>query len=336
MKCPYCAFVTALPKDPDRRVDEQDYEDRIRWLASIRSGSTKTTVEGLSEVRCDGCGANVAFHGTLTSTDCAFCGAPVQRDKVHDATDRVPVDGVFPFQVEQSRAKQVLREWVASRWFAPGEFTRRGVDGRFAGVYVPYWTFDAFTVNRYTGERGEHYYVTRRVGNNTVTERRTRWYPAAGTFDLPFDDVLVVAAKNLPTELLDKLEPWPLKKCAPFDPQLMAGFLAQTYDVELPDGFRDAKGRMDAGIDAETRRQIGGDDQRVHSLQSVYDAITYKHLLLPVWLLSYKYGDTTYRVVVNAVTGEVQGTRPWSAWKITGFVLLCLAVLGAIVLLANK
>ena len=43
-----------------------------------------------------------------------------------------------------------------------------------------------------------------------------------------------------------------------------------------------------------------------------YHALTYKHLLLPVWMLAYRYGKKTYRVVVNAGTGEVQGGRPWS------------------------
>lgn len=336
LKCPYCAHVTEIAKDPQRRVEEQDYEARVRWLAEKRSGRATARDGDVHEVRCDGCGANVAFHGTLTATHCAFCGAPVQRDKVHDAEDRVPVDGVLPFQVERSAANEALHAWVRSRWFLPGDLKRRGVEAGFTGVYVPYWTFDAFTVNRYTGERGEHYYVSKRVGDRTVTERRTRWYPAAGTFELPFDDVMVVAGSNLPRDLLTRLEPWPVDKCRPFDPQVMAGFLAQTYDVELPAGFREAKERMDDEVRSATRREIGGDEQRIHSLHSVYDAITYKHLLLPVWLLSYRYRDTTYRVVVNAVTGEVQGTRPWSAWKITGFVLGIAAVVGAIALLAGR
>lgn len=335
LKCPFCAHVTKIGHEPGKKVSEQDFYARVAWLKDVRSGMRGTQIEGVSEVRCDGCGANVAFQGALTSTDCAFCGAPIQRDKVHDAEDRVPVDGVLPFQLPQARAKELLAEWVRTRWFAPNEFKRRGADGRFAGVYVPYWTFDSQTLNDYVGERGEHYYVTVGSGKNQRRERRTRWYPAAGRFRLFFDDVLVVAAKGLPVDLLHKLEPWPLAKCRPFDPQLLAGFLAQTYEVGLEPGFRDAKERMDAEIRVATAHEIGGDTQRIHSIQSVFDPITYKHLLLPVWLLSYKWHDTTYRVVVNATTGEVQGTRPWSAWKITFFVLGILAVVGTIVAVAN-
>jgi predicted RNA-binding Zn-ribbon protein involved in translation (DUF1610 family) len=337
LKCPFCAHVTEIRKDPARSVSEQDYAAQLKRLAQHRRDEKPLTgVEGIHEVRCDGCGANVAFQGTLTSTECAFCGMPIQREKVHDASDRVPVDGVLPFQFPQAKAKESLAQWVRTRWFAPTEFKTRGAEGKFSGLYVPYWTFDALTSNRYTGERGEAYYVPVRTGKTTTMQRRIRWYPASGSFRLPFDDVLVVAAKGLPLDLIRKLEPWPLARCKPFGPEFLAGYLAQTYDVPLDAGFLEARERMDEAIAAETRRQIGGDEQRVHSIRSDYDAITYKHLLLPVWLLSYRYKETTYRVVVNAVTGEVQGTRPWSAWKIAFFVLACLAVLGGVIAIANS
>ena len=64
--------------------------------------------------------------------------------------------------------------------------------------------------------------------------------------------------------------------------------------------------------------------------------MTYKHLLLPIWILAYKYGEKTYQVVVNAATGEVQGERPYSWIKITLFVLTIGAVGTGIYLLANR
>ena len=58
-----------------------------------------------------------------------------------------------------------------------------------------------------------------------------------------------------------------------------------------------------------------------------YSALTYKHVLLPVWILAYRYGDKPYRVVVNAVTGQVNGERPWSIPKILAAVFFGLVVL---------
>jgi hypothetical protein len=68
----------------------------------------------------------VVFAGNVTSKECEYCGAPRQRGGVHRGVERVPVDGVLPFQVEQKAAATALSEWVRSRWFAPNEFLRRG------------------------------------------------------------------------------------------------------------------------------------------------------------------------------------------------------------------
>ena len=77
------------------------------------------------------------------------------------------------------------------------------------------------------------------------------------------------------------------------------------------------------------RQRIGGDTQQIHSVNSPYDAITFKHLLLPTWLMAYRYHNKVYQVFINAATGEVQGERPYSPWKITFAVLgAILAVLG--------
>jgi hypothetical protein len=106
--------------------------------------------------------------------------------------------------------------------------------------------------------------------------------------------------------------------------------MARTYDIELDECFAEGKQRIDTAIQAEVRQRIGGDTQVVHSVNSRYDAITYKHLLLPVWLLAYKFNDRTFQVFINAATGEVQGERPYSVWKIFLTVLLAIAIAAGI------
>jgi hypothetical protein len=227
----------------------------------------------------------------------------------------------------------LLAEWVRSRWFAPNDFLKQGVQGKFNGVYLPYWTFDSLTFNAYQGERGDNYTVTVGTGKNRRTETRTRWSPASGTFQRFFDDVLVVASKGLPDDHILELEPWSLQKCLPFTQQVLAGYLARTYDVELEPGFHQGKQRIDAAIDREVRSRIGGDKQRVHSIKSRYDAITFKHLLLPVWMMAYRYHNEPYQVFVNASTGEVQGDRPYSWAKIMLAVLAAVVAIGGFVAL---
>jgi hypothetical protein len=103
----------------------------------------------------------------------------------------------------------------------------------------------------------------------------------------------------------------------------------------LKEGFETAKDIMSGTIDSDVHHNMGGDEQRVHNISTAYSAITFKHILLPVWLSSYRYRNKQYQVMVNARTGEVQGDRPYSAWKITGAVLAGIALIGGVVLLFN-
>jgi hypothetical protein len=93
---------------------------------------------------------------------------------------------------------------------------------------------------------------------------------------------------------------------------------------------------MQDKIYAAVRANIGGDEQQVTSVNSTYNDITFKHILLPVWLSSYRYKDKVYRFLVNARTGEVQGERPYSAAKIAALVITIVAVVGVIIYFAQK
>lgn len=335
LKCPYCGYQKEIELSPDAEVVEQDYQAALARLEAQHEQGRQDE-SGNQELHCESCGGTVMFEGTLTSTSCPWCDAAIQRENIHSATHRIPVDAVMPFLIEKDRAQLVLKEWINSRWFAPTEFRKRGVDGKFDGFYLPFWTYDSLTFNAYSGERGEDYTVTVGTGKNRRTETRTRWYPASGRFQRFFDDVLICASDGLPESLIDNLEPWPMERLTPFTQQLLAGLFARTYDVKLDTGFDVARERIKVAIESDTRRRIGGDRQRIHSLKTRHDAITFKHLLLPVWMLAYRFHDKTFRVFVNAATGEVQGERPYSWVKITLLVLAIAAAIAAIVALWPK
>lgn len=339
LHCQYCGHDKVIELDPEASIQEQDYESMLQQIAQWRRDGEDSDDAGgdAKQIRCESCGGNVEFSGTLTSSECPYCASPVQLEKAHKVdTRRIPVDGVLPFMITQPVAKENLAKWVKSRWFAPNDFLSRGVKGQFNGVYLSFFTYDSMTFTRYVGERGEYYYVTVKRGDKTVRERRTRWYDARGAFQRFFDDVLILANTGFPKKFLNRLRPWPLAKVVPFTQQLLAGHFARTYDIELPECFVEAKDEIDRALHADVIRRIGGDTQRVHSIDSQYDAITYKHLLLPVWLLAYRYRDKAYQVFVNACTGEVQGERPWSVWKILFAVLAGLIVVGGIALVAGN
>jgi len=337
LRCPACHHVKSFEIGADAEVGEQDLETMLARQRSHRRVESEPSAEQTTrEVRCDDCGATVVFEGTLTSSDCAYCDSPIQLENAHTSVDdRVPVDAVLPFQVEEQQAGSKLSNWVGSRWFAPNDFKQKGGRGKFAGVYLPFWTYDAMTFSRYHGERGDDYQETETYTDGegetqTRTVTRTRWYSVSGHVQRFFDDLLVCATDGVPHKIVDKLEPWQLQRCLPFTRQALAGFQARTYDIELGAGFAIARNRIDNQVESDVRYDIGGDHQRIHNIETRYDALTYKHLLLPLWLLSYRYKETIYQVVVNAQTGEVQGERPYSWIKITLAVVAVTTLVGGI------
>ncbi|WP_300983305.1 TFIIB-type zinc finger domain-containing protein [Roseicyclus sp.] len=301
---------------------ELDYETAI---------AAKLPREEMEETRvtdCPGCGAQVAFQPDIHAKECPFCATPVVADT---GTHRhIKPKGVIPFQLTERQAHQAMNDWLGRLWFAPNglqAYARKG--RRMQGVYVPYWTYDAETATQYRGQRGDAYYVTvRGPDGKSRQERRIRWRRASGRVARAFDDILILASRSLPKRFTDRLAPWDFTGLRGYRPEFLSGFRAEGYQVALDEGFEEAKAVMEAQIREDIRRDIGGDAQRIDQMTLRIDDVTFKHILLPIWVAAYKYRGQSYRFVVNGQTGRVQGERPWSWIKIT------LAVLAALVIIA--
>jgi hypothetical protein len=178
------------------------------------------------------------------------------------------------------------------------------------------------------------YYETRTVMRDGKRQQvqvpKVRWNGVKGRVARFFDDVLVLASTSLPKRFTDGLEPWDLSAMEPYSPEYLAGFRAEGYSIELQDGFAEARAYMDRVIERDVKFDIGGDRQRIHQLDTELGNLTFKHILLPVWLAAYKYRGKTYRFVVNGRTGRVQGERPYSGVKIAIAVIVGVLVAAAI------
>jgi len=85
-------------------------------------------------------------------------------------------------------------------------------------------------------------------------------------------------------------------------------------------------------IESAVRNDIGGDEQQIDSLSTTYSGITFKHLLLPVYAGAYRYNGKLFQILVNGRTGEIQGERPYSFWKIALLVMTILIVVLIVVM----
>jgi DNA-directed RNA polymerase subunit RPC12/RpoP len=335
LACQYCGAENEIPEDGAAKVEEIDYAETLRKL-----GESHDAVERLT-VHCDSCGATVEMAPSVTSQSCPFCGTPIVAEAVSQRLVRPRA--ILPFAVPEKSAREKFRSWLKSLWFAPTELKRfAGIEGKLGGLYLPYWTYDCRATTAYAGQRGDDYFVTVPFtvtvnGQRQVQmrqERRTRWSGASGVVRNAFDDVLVPASTSLDRSRLAGLGAWDLKNLTPYADEFLSGFRAESYTVDLPSGFETAKGIMRPTIEGTICADIGGDHQRISSMSPRYEGITFKHILMPIWVSAYRYRGKVYRFLVNGRTGEISGERPWSVWKIAMAVVAGLVVIGMIIAIA--
>lgn len=319
LKCPYCGNAVDIPKSGLDSVREHPFEEHDDPSTFRKVSDTAL------QITCQGCGAIVSFEPPKTAGACSFCAAPmVAQPKAADPL--LAPDGLLPFSVPKDAATQSVKKWLSTRWFAPNALKTLARPEGIHGVYLPFWTFDAHTYSRYQGERGIYYYEERREGNQIRRVRYTRWSPVSGDIELNFDDIVIPASRAVDSNRLRQLEPWGLEEVTPYEQAYLSGFEAQQYQVTLDEGLEASKRQMESEVRSAVHREIGGDEQRIHHLQTEFSNITFKHLLLPVWLGAYRFQGKVFQVAVNARTSEVQGERPYSAIKIALFVIFLLFV----------
>lgn len=325
LKCEHCGTDIEI-EESDLAIEELDFEEHAATLSEDVEQQTITTT------RCESCGAHVTFDPNIVSDRCPFCSSILVVQNQETLTLIKP-GSVLPFEIDINKAHEQFRTWIKKLWFAPNKLKKQVTHSEaLKGIYVPFWTYDAETFTKYRGMRGDDYtttetYTTTENGKpvtKTRTVVKTRWSFASGSVDHFFDDVLVLASKSLPKKYADRLEPWDLENLAPFDERFLSGYRTETYQVDLNEGYEEAKSVMSQVIDTLIKEDIGGDHQRITSKSTDYSDVKFKHILLPIYISVYKFKKKVYRFLVNARTGEVQGERPYSVWKIIFTVILCI------------
>jgi Zn finger protein HypA/HybF involved in hydrogenase expression len=318
--CPYCGTESPadlLTRDEHTVIVEHDLAAALRAIPDSARGwhAEKTSVQ------CQSCRAISVFDPEKISRSCDFCGstALVPYEQVKDS---FRPESLLPFKVAESDARTMLRAWYHRQWLAPNAFVKKALTDTVKGVYLPYWTFDAKVDARWTAESGRYYYV--REKNRQV--RRVRWSPAAGEVSHAFDDELVGASHGVHPKLLRGVEPFPTSELVPYDPGYLSGWMVERYQIDLVAASTRSRAQMDAALREICAQQVPGDTHRNLVVSSNYTDQTFKHILAPIWLMTYVYGGKSYQAVVNGVTGAVAGERPWSWIKIALLVLLALIV----------
>jgi hypothetical protein len=192
----------------------------------------------------------------------------------------------------------------------------------------------------WTAEAGHYYYTNETYEQNGRTHsrqvRHVRWEPAAGRLQHAFDDDLVCASVGIHPQLLRGIEPFPTQDLQPYDAGFVAGWIVERYQIDLAAAAQRAREAMDEKLQTLCAQQIPGDTFRNLAVSADYSGQTFKHILAPVWLLSYTYGARAFQCALNGVTGTIRGEYPKSPWKVALLVLLILIVLGIVLATGSR
>ncbi len=333
LKCEYCNSehpIEAL----GGTIEEKDFFSVDESASQDWGGQTRV-------VRCNNCGGETILEFNEISTRCAFCGSPQVVD-----TDELPgikPESVIPFKIDKKRAKDFFKTWVSKRFWAPRALKRDyQMDKTFKGVYIPYWTYDTQTYSDYNGQAGNYYYVTQRYtvmvdGRPQMRTRQVqkiRWFPVAGNYNKFFDDVLVNDSGKIDQPMIAAIQPFNLKELTLYNPKYLAGFAAEKYQNGVKKIWERAKDLIRQRIRNDINVIIlrSADVVGTININTSYNDVTYKHMLLPVWISAYMFRGKLYNFYINGQTGEVQGKSPISVFKVIVAILIGAAVLALIAL----
>lgn len=338
LACPYCGTVVPWTQAQESQGLQVVQElDLARALSEHPGEQRGYAADGAPrEVQCQSCKAISVFVDGKVAQRCEFCGSPSIIDH-QSLGDAITPQSLLPFKLSDGQVRDAIRKWYGTRWFAPNRLKRAALTDTLKGVYLPYWTFDAHVAARWTAEAGYHYYETQSYTENgerkTRQVQRTRWEPASGALQHFFDDELVPGTVGVHAGLLERIGSFPTTTdLKPYSPEFVRGWLVERYQVDL----RRAAQIGQAQMEEQTRRlcsaQVPGDTQRNLQVDADFSGRTFKHVLVPVWLVSYTYGSRSYQVLANGYTGALAGERPYSWVKI--FFAALAAAIALLVLMA--
>jgi hypothetical protein len=331
--CPFCGTASPFKIDETTgAIEELDLAKALRELPDDQRGwqTEKRTVQ------CQSCKAVSVFDPARVGQNCDFCGSPALVDYTEIKAPIRP-QSLLPFTVAESTVREQIRKWYASKWLAPNALKNKALVDRLHGVYIPYWTFDAHVISPWTAEAGHYYYTTEtyREGGQTRTRqvRHVRWEPASGQVTHFFDDEPVPGTQGVSHALLKQVEPFPTQDLKPYDTAFLSGFVVEHYQIVLFDAAQRSQESMTAKVYQMCAAQIPGDTFRNLEIHPTFSGQTFKHILVPVWLLTYNFRAKAYQVIANGVTGQMAGDYPKSFWKIALLVLLAIIVFFVIAML---
>jgi DNA-directed RNA polymerase subunit RPC12/RpoP len=294
------APVAGVADAPTKGVPEQDWD-----AVAFSQKGHRWEVPTSRAYKCENCGASVLVPPGQVSTVCPFCGTPHVIHAEAESELMEPT-GVMPFRLTAPEAFAAITRWLGAQRFAPRDLGATSTQATPRAVYLPFWTFDMAGEVRWSGfEESEEY-------------RNAARTPTSGTMPLLFTDIIVPGSRSVSADILERLQ-FDLHLLVPYSPDELANWPAEIYSISPVDASIEAREialhRAHADHSLDGNLDIPPTVEDVVVVSKDLSPISYKLALLPIWTSSYAYEGSTFHVVVNGNSGEVEGNVPRNAWQ---------------------
>ena len=321
LKCPYCGYTEEFATST--QVEERDLQDVLSKNESWKSDT--------SSFRCANCGAKIHTEKSITATICPFCGtAHVIKE---DDLERIKPNVVIPFKLTPENVARNFKSWTRKKLFAPRDFKKKTTADKIKGVYMPFFTFDSNTASVYEGRLGKRKTRTVHTKEGTRTETYTEWRHVSGSISHFFDDIYINAGSRLDSDQLYKLMPFDFSSSRVYDNAYLNGFFAHHYDKDIATCWKEARNRIDKQLRELILEQNGCDYVDYLNVSTRHENVTFKYVLVPVYVINYTYKKKNYTIYCNGNSGKFTGKTPVSPWKVAiASVIGLAAAIGLVIL----
>ncbi|MBI9047508.1 MAG: hypothetical protein JEZ06_23695 [Anaerolineaceae bacterium] len=312
VNCEYCGFLKAMPRKKTKQKSDR-FEFTLETLEEIEKGWGISR----SDVTCESCGAHYTMAAGAITATCPFC-ASNQVYIRQASSETLRPRFLVPFKVKLDFIRQKTIAWLGKGWFHPDELSGNAVVKRFVGLYLPFWLFSSEIHSNWEAqvgyERQKRYYDSHSKSWKTKTVIDWRWEDGRVVTDI--HDHCVNGSSSLSESIIEQLHPFDLKDLVDYAPDYLAGWHTHVYDVNLPEAWEMGKVSMREQARKDCYSDISTRHVRNFRMTSDFSDETWRYVLFPVYLATYRFEDKKYQIMANGQTGKIVGQKPVAWWKV--------------------
>lgn len=323
IKCPGCG--ASMRFDPATQMLKCDF------CSGSYAITDQTTADNVSEeteyfestlFTCPNCNGEIMADGDTAVTFCSYCGSSVELQG--RLVKMIPPSYVLPFKTTKESVEEQYKKYIGKALFAPKYMREQSNTEKIRGIYMPYWLYD-YSANQVVGLSGQK---SHRSGDYIITDHYRINVPLKAEYKgTAFD-----ASSSFSDELSESIAPYNVRDNKPFQEAYMAGFYADTADVQAV--VYEPQAREAVGQDAtvrviRSRKELSGYNVSTSdgSIGRALNADKQEMAYFPVWFLATKHGDHVSYAVVNGQTGKVAADVPIAFGKyLIGSLILALPI----------